>query len=707
MKPFYAILVLSFLVMARHLAGQLAPWVGPNIKTGEDPEALPGGTGKNQAEPHVIRSVTDPDLLLATFQEGRFSDGGARCNGYAISEDGGFSWKRALNPHLTTVFGGPYHRATDPVAGIDHEETLYLNSLVSVDERFGIAEIVVQRSTDRGLNWTAPQVLYRGENRGSAYSVSPDKNWMAVNDFADSDSAGRILVTWTNFRNIVGLGLDLQDYLILSRYSDDGGQTWSPERYVTPPDSETFSRGQFQGSLPLFLPGGGLVVVYHRFRGSRIETLYSPDGGSTYPDAPVPVHEGYLLYDAPNVREGTFLPSAAVSRNTGDLYIAYTAKPTPQSRFGNIYFVRSDRPDKGVSPEHTPLWNFRDPVAISGFFPARSVTNPTLSVSPDGREVTVFFTDSRFDTGQNHLADIYAVQSVDGGDSWMPPFRLSSETFDVRRATETSRGFMLGDYFGIASPKGEGQAAVAVWVDTREPTADPWSARIGSLADGVFSAWLQAQMPNAARDGTEAWFRDGDPDEDGVPLFIEYLTGLSPRLRDHIPEPGAALRVLSDDTDPLNQVVVRGHLTRWPDKASIGRLPDRDTPTGEGYWDAIRWVDSPEIRRVELEVSGSLRYHLLEESAPVRWVREGDAGWVFSHWLGWLHTGFSPWLYHLSLGWLYEVPGALFGQSFDTWLFPRQSLFPWIPKADGTYLYVLEGTPWVFDTATSEWKQAG
>ena len=120
----YVCIILLFMVLHPLHANLLAPWVGPNIRLGEDPAALPNGDGKNQAEPHVTRSISDPDLVLATFQEGRFSDGGAVSNGFAVSRDGGFTWHRALNPNLTTVSGGPYYRATDPVAGISLDGVL-------------------------------------------------------------------------------------------------------------------------------------------------------------------------------------------------------------------------------------------------------------------------------------------------------------------------------------------------------------------------------------------------------------------------------------------------------------------------------------------------------------------------------------------------------------------------------------------------------
>ena len=98
----------------------LNSWVAPNTILGGDPSDLPTES-RQQAEPHIFRSFTNPQIMLATFQEGRRSDGGAASCGYALSKDGGYTWNRALIPNLTEVNGGSYFRATDPVAAIDLE----------------------------------------------------------------------------------------------------------------------------------------------------------------------------------------------------------------------------------------------------------------------------------------------------------------------------------------------------------------------------------------------------------------------------------------------------------------------------------------------------------------------------------------------------------------------------------------------------------
>src|SRR4051812_37911890 len=84
-----------------HPPAVLDPRVGANVRLGDDPAVLPA-TQRGQAEPHLCRSISNINVLLATFQEGRFSaDGGAIDDGYAISRDGGLTWTRGLIPLLT------------------------------------------------------------------------------------------------------------------------------------------------------------------------------------------------------------------------------------------------------------------------------------------------------------------------------------------------------------------------------------------------------------------------------------------------------------------------------------------------------------------------------------------------------------------------------------------------------------------------------
>ncbi len=687
------------------LASLLAPWVGPNIRPGEDPGALPAGDGLNQAEPHVTRSAVDPDLILATFQEGRYgAGGGAVANGFAISRDGGFTWERNLNPNLTTVVGGPYYRATDPVAGIANDGTLYLNSLVSVDEAFGLGRIVMQRSLDSGQSWSAPVTIYTGSNQSSLNTIFPDKNWMVVNTLQGSPTEGRVIVTWTDFRTIKLPTRDIEDYLIMCAYSDDRGQTWSNPVFVTPPEGEDFSQLQYQGSQPVFLPRGDLAVVYHNFRGTRLEVRYSPDGGRTFPYGPDSVNDIYMLYDAPNMRDGTFLPSVAAAGETGDIYVAYTSKESFLDSFGYIYFVRSRRTNSDIPTGGAPDWNFSDPLNISGYLPVRITCTPTISVSPDGLRVTVFFYDNQNGSGLNDSGDFYCVQSVDGGATWTPPFRLSEATFPLNRATETNRGYMLGDYFGMAPPMGPDQAAVAVWVGTPLATADPWSARIADTGKPVMDSWIQANLSYRYRTLTGGDLYS-DLDRDGAPLLVEYITGQSPMLREDPVDLGnnVSLLRIAPGTDTSITLDVSPGGGQWPGQWDPIAAVEETTSHGEGYWEEVSWPGAVNVEQVRFRIDNSEDWYLLKKGSPSRWVLDFGDGWVWSPWLGKLYTTHAPWLYHAALGWLYDLRGALYYPELDTYLMPSPRYHPWLYTSDGSYVYLYDALPWLYDESNSAW----
>ena len=711
MTPWRPILFLwmIFLLFQEGGASALAPWVGPNVRLGEDPQALPSGDGRNQAEPHVTRSAVDPDLLLATFQEGRYSDGGAVCNGYAVSGDGGFTWERALNPKLTFASGGIYHRATDPVAGISRNGILYLNSLVAMDASFNRGRLVIQRSYDAGESWSDPINIYTGYYLSQNNRIFPDKNWMAVNDLEGSPHEGRIVVTWTNFRTQKEWPYNIEDYLIMASHSDDEGSTWSEAVFVTPPSNPQESNLQYQGSQPVFLPGGGLAIVYHNFLGTHLEVRYSPDGGESFPFGPAMVHDGYILYDAPNLRDGSFLPSVGVARETGDIYIAYTSRPAYNDLYGRIHFVRSRRPQPTRPVEQSPDWRFTEPLVVSGPFTQDVTCTPTLSVSPDGHRVTIHYYDNRNGTGENDSGDFYAVQSTDGGSTWSQPFRISESTFPLSRATWTSRGYMLGDYYGFAPPMGPDQAAVAVWVGTPLATADPWSARIGGLDSGRFGSWLQAQLPYAMRQGNPEADRYSDPDRDGAPNIVEYVLGRSPRSKDPRPDPDTALThyLIRPATDPENAATISAETGTWPGVS----VPLADQPVirshGEGYWDELSWNATALDRHFRLTIGAAETWFFLGRKSPSSWVLQLDGDWVGSPWMGEFNTREDPWLYHAQLGWLYNLEGLLFSPGMDAWLFPSPEYHPWIYRSDGHFIYLYGQDRLYYDTALQDWRKAG
>jgi len=74
--------------------------------TGPSPSGQPGinypGT---EIEPRIDANPTDPRNLIAGWQQDRCSDGGARGDVSAYTDDGGISWKTVLVPNTTRCTG--------------------------------------------------------------------------------------------------------------------------------------------------------------------------------------------------------------------------------------------------------------------------------------------------------------------------------------------------------------------------------------------------------------------------------------------------------------------------------------------------------------------------------------------------------------------------------------------------------------------------
>ena len=480
--------------------------VGVNTRLGDDPAALPAAQ-RGQAEPHIVRSTSNPDTLLATFQEGRYADGGAIGCGYSVSRDGGLTWTRALVPNLTFASGGRFNRATDPVAGAGPQGDLYLQALGSLVGAFDLAAVVVSRSTDTGATWGPPVTVYEPPSR----LIAPDKNWLAVNDFPGTPNYGRLVSTWTNFISNAAGGLISTP--IVASVSDDRGVSWAAPIDINPLGANN------QGTQPVFLPDGSLAVVYIRFldvndvNRFRIECKRSLDGGRTYPALPNVVVAAVAGWDDPELRDGTFLPAVAVARGSGAIFVTYVAVVA-----GSPRVLVTASLDGGVS--------WRTPVAISDQPAGVSVMNPAIAVTPDGRSVSVIFMDKRHAVDGRNFVDLSVAQSFDGGTAWQPNLRLTEMSSDIRFGPQTERGVMLGDYLGLAPSLAADQPCVAVWCDTRTGDSDPFVVRFTPQPQESFDAWRIARFQPGDFGGKGA--AGGDPDGDGELNVFEYLGGGNP-----------------------------------------------------------------------------------------------------------------------------------------------------------------------------------
>ena len=264
----------------------------------------------SEVEPWVDVNPTDSNNIVATWQQDRWSDGGSRGLLVAASTDGGTTWTRvplANTPHTTLCTGGTaangggFQRGSDPWLSFGPNGTVYHVSLSfnllpppNRSGGFGPSALLVTRSTDKGMTWSAPVTIILDTNP----RVLNDKESIT----ADPTDANLVYVVWDrlvvpagfaiNPENVFGNGF--KGPAMISR-STDGGVTFDRPRILFDPAAN----GQTIGNQIVVLPDGTLVnatnwivKVGNPFLGKQLfnlAILRSRDKGVHWPAKPVAV----------------------------------------------------------------------------------------------------------------------------------------------------------------------------------------------------------------------------------------------------------------------------------------------------------------------------------------------------------------------------------------------------------------------------------
>ncbi len=136
----------------------------------DDPDGQPGQVFLNsEVEPWVAVNPRDEDHIIASWQQDRWSTGGARGLVTGVSFDGGENWLEVPIPGLTPCTGGDgtFLRASDPWLTFTPDGEVYHISLAVdrslIDFLLGIGGVtagrsamLVQKSRNGGLSWSDP-----------------------------------------------------------------------------------------------------------------------------------------------------------------------------------------------------------------------------------------------------------------------------------------------------------------------------------------------------------------------------------------------------------------------------------------------------------------------------------------------------------------------------------------------------------------------
>jgi hypothetical protein len=203
-------------------------------------------------------TIAEPDTfsfgptVVATFQVGRFEDGGAGRIGWASSLDSGRTWRSGLLPGIG--------RASDPSIAYDAAHRMWLAVTLGITD--GPTSIDVNRSVD-GRRWS-------GRIRALSLGTEAfDKEWVVCDNAPTSPRRGTCYIAFTDIRVA-------STQRIAVSASTDGGLTWTPPVAVGTP-------GPVVGAQPIALPDGTLVVAW--LRGNQLLAARSQDGGASFQPA--------------------------------------------------------------------------------------------------------------------------------------------------------------------------------------------------------------------------------------------------------------------------------------------------------------------------------------------------------------------------------------------------------------------------------------
>jgi len=455
--------------------------LGPNVLCNQDAGSQP------QNEPSIAVNPQNPNHIVASSNDYRQRDfAGDVQPGYYVSFDGGVTWPGDgvidLSPIPQAAAGG------DPALAIHDMNNVYYAYIAFHRTIDDVGGVFVSKSTDGGLSWADPVTVAL-----NTLTVFHDKEYIAV-DASGNPYDGNVYVTWTRF--------EYSSPIYFSR-STDGGASYS-----TPVPISDYSSNQ--GSIPAVGPNGELYVVWYNYNTSAHRMAVSTNGGQSFGP---PFHVAYVNPIPSPLPGGSFrdnsFPTLAVDQNSGNLYVAWNDYSTGDA---DILFVRSTN---GGQTWSSPLRLNDDPLGndYHQFF-------PWLTVAPDGTVYAGWF-DSRNDPtpySAPFYYDEYVTASSDGGLTWSPNARVSTQSADS--GTDFS-GQFIGDYSGIAA---NNSFVYPAWVDTRRGYQDIFTqanparklAPAATFLGQVFTYTVVLHSPSPLADGFLL---------DPLPAEVSYVPG--------------------------------------------------------------------------------------------------------------------------------------------------------------------------------------
>jgi hypothetical protein len=441
-----------------------------------------------EVEPWIADNPANVDNLIGTWQQDRWTDGGAKGQVASWSFDGGRTWGQTPQPftrcaqpyYQSKVL--PYERASDPWVSIGPDGTAYAITLPfdgdSIRNGLGVAV-----SHDGGRTWVNQQDIDPLVARPDTLDPSNDKESVT----ADPVHPGWAYAVWDQIQDVfpphcpavaraalrashgapggrtvraaaaaaapAPCGVTAPTYFSRTR---DGGKTWSTPRPIV---VTGFNEGTIGNAIVVNRQTGTLYDFFNFNNAAgenNIEMVVSTDRGESW-GRPVYVQRLFtteekrfatcfcgVVYpgDATEtlaLRTGDTIPAYAIDPNHGQLYVVWQdGRP---NGFRNDMLLASSSIDGGATWSVPKLVNPPDDKAA---FTGAVTVNDRGQVgvlyydfTPPLTSTGILLTDTWFTAASG--------PSLDFG-----PRRLAGGPFNME-AAPIARGWFTGDYMGIAA----------------------------------------------------------------------------------------------------------------------------------------------------------------------------------------------------------------------------------------------------------------
>ncbi len=348
-----------------------------------------------EVEPMVAVNPINPANLVGVWQQDRWSNGGSHGLITGYSFDGGRTWARAAAAFSrcaggNAANGGDYDRATDPWVTFAPDGAAYQISVSfsgEEDQPGSSSAVLVSRSADGGISWSAPSTLIR--DGPEAFN---DKEAIT----ADPTDARFVYATWDRLAGNLGPSYFAR--------TTDGGASWEPARAIFDPGANR----QTLNNQIVVLPNGTLINFLTLFNPNpMLAVIRSTDKGVTW-SAPIIIAQVIAVgvHDPETgavVRDSANLGSIAVSRQ-GVLVATWQDSRFSAGVRDGIALSRST--DGGLT------WSI--PVRVN-HDPGVQAFSPSVTVRDDGT-IGVSYFDFRNNTADptTLLTDLWLTRSSDG-----------------------------------------------------------------------------------------------------------------------------------------------------------------------------------------------------------------------------------------------------------------------------------------------------